>query len=981
MQKFEKHLAFFLKPYFIIFLLGGLGHSLLSYGQQTINNCPSDDLRNQYLLAHPEKAKKEQEELAIYKKKFLELQTNPNNNKSSGLYTLPVVFHIIHSGELIGAYKNPSDEYVSEKISSINQYIRGTQTTSTPTYPDVTNYGVDPEIELCLAQEDPNGNYSSGIVRYYAPDVASVNISTTDFINQNKWDTDRYVNIFMNGTLTTATAYYTGGADVIVTKPGLPALAHEMGHYLSLWHTFTNSCSNSDCFNTGDRVCDTPPQTSATYDNVQNTCSTDSDDTSLNNPFRPISMGGQGDVNDMLGNMMDYGSPGALFTQGQVTKMRNNIEVSRMALLNNNVVCSTSQASVSNDVSVHHVGSQQSTQCTDQSQLGINFTNNGSSILSSVQFEVVYNGTIIATETWTGSLASGASTYFLMNSGNIPVTNASLTIRAKLPNGSTDQNTSNDTANIDLDLLNSPNTACHCDDIIQDTDGDGICDTEDACPGTDNSVLPTLKLQLDWWPDQTVWKIQDGDNVLFSKTYTVDDRAGYFEEKLCVTPGCYDFLIIDTYCSGLGEYVDGFFILEDANGTVLGSGTDFGCTETISFCVEGAPCSGSASNNFASSTLTHSGSGSNSTTLNFESLRTNTEFSISDITEKTKGKASSQYIDEVTVTYVNATGATQTYGTFTGNIDVSINEAIQSVTVELTDGLDGNTGANMSVALGSVTSCGNGDSPTNPEPCAVGTSCNDGDVCTTGDAYDSNCNCVGTFQDSDGDGICDANDTVDPPGGCTNTSFNFSPNPLTKSSGGSSSSTLSFPDSSTDVSFSITNINQRISGKGSRKYIEQVTVTYVDGTGTTQTYGVYSGANTSTVNVNIAGEVQSVTVSLQDIYDGSTQSLMSIDFSSVTACVPGSGNRIDNMPTAVGEMLVLPNPTKDLTQINFYANYNLEAAIQLTAPDGTLVSQKRVMAEQGTNTVTFDLSNLPKGLYFVSVQLRGETTVRKVVKM
>ena len=42
--------------------------------------------------------------------------------------------------------------------------------------------------------------------------------------------------------------------------------------------------------------------------------------------------------------------------------------------------------------------------------------------------------------------------------------------------------------------------------------------------------------------------------------------------------------------------------------------------------------------------------------------------------------------------------------------------------------------------------------------CTVGASCNDNNPCTTGDAYDSNCNCTGTFQDSDNDGVCDAND-------------------------------------------------------------------------------------------------------------------------------------------------------------------------------------------------------------------------------
>jgi len=40
----------------------------------------------------------------------------------------------------------------------------------------------------------------------------------------------------------------------------------------------------------------------------------------------------------------------------------------------------------------------------------------------------------------------------------------------------------------------------------------------------------------------------------------------------------------------------------------------------------------------------------------------------------------------------------------------------------------------------------------------VGQACNDNDPCTTGDVYDAACNCVGTFQDSDNDGVCDAND-------------------------------------------------------------------------------------------------------------------------------------------------------------------------------------------------------------------------------
>ena len=41
----------------------------------------------------------------------------------------------------------------------------------------------------------------------------------------------------------------------------------------------------------------------------------------------------------------------------------------------------------------------------------------------------------------------------------------------------------------------------------------------------------------------------------------------------------------------------------------------------------------------------------------------------------------------------------------------------------------------------------------------IGTSCNDGDPCTTGETYDTNCGCSGgSFQDSDNDGVCNAND-------------------------------------------------------------------------------------------------------------------------------------------------------------------------------------------------------------------------------
>ncbi len=46
-------------------------------------------------------------------------------------------------------------------------------------------------------------------------------------------------------------------------------------------------------------------------------------------------------------------------------------------------------------------------------------------------------------------------------------------------------------------------------------------------------------------------------------------------------------------------------------------------------------------------------------------------------------------------------------------------------------------------------------------PAQPGTACDDNDPCTINDIYDPNCVCGGTFQDTDGDGTCDAVDPCD----------------------------------------------------------------------------------------------------------------------------------------------------------------------------------------------------------------------------
>jgi gliding motility-associated-like protein len=109
--------------------------------------------------------------------------------------------------------------------------------------------------------------------------------------------------------------------------------AHELGHYLGLYHTFENACGNNNCLLDGDQVCDTPPDQTTFSSCVPNanSCSTDTDDPSINNPFTS-------DVADLGNDYMDYSNLSCynMFTDGQYERMDyflNNVRSSLLGCL------------------------------------------------------------------------------------------------------------------------------------------------------------------------------------------------------------------------------------------------------------------------------------------------------------------------------------------------------------------------------------------------------------------------------------------------------------------------------------------------------------------------------------------------------------------------------------------------------------------------------------------------------------------------
>lgn len=288
--------------------------------------------------------------------------------------TIPVVVHVMHlPGDALpnDQTSNLTDQRIRQAIQYLNLAFRNAGPYAGG--PQHTNAGILPAdigIEFCLAQVDPAGNPTSGILR--TPTTYS-NLHRDDpcpggggpqdicMKSLSHWDSRDYLNIWVVNEICAkagqsceinAYSYMPGAhgtlADGIVVEaryigddPGQTTeLIHEAGHYLGLFDTYyqpqiaPDACTNDNCLAFGDGICDTPPDASRQAVDCAggqrvNSCSSDADDTSANNPFDT-------DVEDMYENFMDDGGPVCrnTFTPMQRLRMRFALTTERQSLLN-----------------------------------------------------------------------------------------------------------------------------------------------------------------------------------------------------------------------------------------------------------------------------------------------------------------------------------------------------------------------------------------------------------------------------------------------------------------------------------------------------------------------------------------------------------------------------------------------------------------------------------------------------------------------
>ncbi|HCY88642.1 MAG TPA: zinc metalloprotease [Chitinophagaceae bacterium] len=234
---------------------------------------------------------------------------------------IPVVVHVLFHNEA----QMLSDAQVRSQIDALNRDFRRMNDDAASTPEVFRSRAADTRIMFCLAQVDPAGRPTKGIVRRYTDREYFLGDDGMKFSasgGNDAWDTRKYLNIWVCSMLGRSLGYasFPGGPadkdgvvinyDVFGTIGNLRepftmgrTATHEVAHWLGLKHIWGDETCGSD------DVGDTPRQLSYNY-----YCPS----------FPHTTQCSQESSGDMFMNYMDFTNDACMnmFTHGQKKKMR-----------------------------------------------------------------------------------------------------------------------------------------------------------------------------------------------------------------------------------------------------------------------------------------------------------------------------------------------------------------------------------------------------------------------------------------------------------------------------------------------------------------------------------------------------------------------------------------------------------------------------------------------------------------------------------
>ncbi len=248
--------------------------------------------------------------------------------KERAIVTIPVVVHVLYDN----ATANISDAQIASQIAVLNSDFARTNADYANLPSAFASIGGIPDIQFCMAQRDPSGNATTGIIRKSTTKTAfdaNTDDAKSATTGDAAWNASNYLNLWVVPSLKAGTttgilgyAQFPGGpasTDGVVIAHSYfgttgTAVApfnkgrtgtHEVGHWLNLFHIWgddNGACTGSDQSN------DTPNQGAENY----------------GTPAFPHVSCSNGPNGDLFMNYMDYTDDAAMymFTAGQVARMQ-----------------------------------------------------------------------------------------------------------------------------------------------------------------------------------------------------------------------------------------------------------------------------------------------------------------------------------------------------------------------------------------------------------------------------------------------------------------------------------------------------------------------------------------------------------------------------------------------------------------------------------------------------------------------------------
>lgn len=298
------------------------------------------------LKSNPQFAKEYAKEQQAFENLML-AKKGENGTTKAIVYTIPVVFHILHNG----GNENISKDQIMSALNILNRDYAMLNADTISIQAPFQSLKSKVDIEFVLATKAPNGACFSGITRTQnaltndgSSGSAQINaiVAGNDVYN-GQWPGNKYMNIYVCKDIGGAAGYtmlpssftatsMQNGIFILDTYTGSigtsnvgssRALTHEVGHWLNLDHVWggNNNPGSAGCGGT-DGVQDTPATQGSTVCNLTaNTCSTD-------NAYWGF------DQIDNVENYMDYSYCSKMFTIGQVNRMRTALTVSNTGRAN-----------------------------------------------------------------------------------------------------------------------------------------------------------------------------------------------------------------------------------------------------------------------------------------------------------------------------------------------------------------------------------------------------------------------------------------------------------------------------------------------------------------------------------------------------------------------------------------------------------------------------------------------------------------------